>query len=384
MDHRDTILPYWLALWRLPRVGPVTFAKILAYAENDLVYLFTQPASTLSHCGFSEAQIRLISQFSQDRHSSFGQQVMQDVQWLAASDIHHVLLCTDSAYPQQLAEVAGAPPVLFAKGDLDTFAFPQIAIVGSRNPTRVGQDTAYKFAQHFAQQGLITTSGLARGIDAAAHRGALTAEGYTVAVLAHGLDQIYPKANQALADQVAAQGLLVSEYPVGVGPRAEYFPRRNRIVSGLSVGVLVVEAAKQSGSLITAREAGEQGREVFAIPGSIHNPLAKGCHEIIRQGAKLVEEGRHVVEELLPLLGDYPALDANRGQNVGATDVSSSTQYAEESSEKQVLSVIEHDSCSVDFVVAETGLSVAEVNSTLILLELDGAIISENGRYLLA
>ncbi|OUS27359.1 DNA protecting protein DprA [Gammaproteobacteria bacterium 45_16_T64] len=391
MQTRDTNTPYWLAMWRLPRVGPVTFTKVLAHADNDLEYLFSQSVVDLKRCGFNDTQVELISGFYRDRQLSLGKQVDQDLQWLDASSQHHVVLNQDATYPPLLKEVIGAPPLLFVKGDLDTLAFPQIAIVGSRNPTRMGQDTAYKFAQHFAKQGFITTSGLARGIDGAAHQGALVAQGYTVAVLAHGLDQIYPKANQGLADQIAENGAMVSEYPIGVGPRAEYFPRRNRIVSGMSLGVLVVEAAKKSGSLITAREAAEQGREVFAIPGSIHNPLAKGCHEIIRQGAKLVEEGAHVIEELLPLLTVHNINKANavaKATPEGHSPVQKSCikvhQYADKSTEIQVLKVIEHDACSVDFVVSETGLSVAEVNSTLILLELDGAIVSENGWYLLA
>ena len=386
-DH----VPYWLALWRVPRIGPVSFHQLLAHCEGDLPRLFALASAELEKIGLKPAQIKKIKEFQQDNLSkgcsgSISQGVGEDLRWWHNSDNHHIVLCQDAFYPPLLKEVTGAPPLLFVKGDLDTLAFPQIAIVGSRNPTRMGLDTAYNFSQHFARQGFITTSGLAKGIDGAAHQGALAAEGYTVAVLAHGLDQIYPRANQLLADKVVENGALVSEYPIGTGPRAEYFPRRNRIVSGMSLGVLVVEAAKKSGSLITAREAVQQGREVFAIPGSIHNPLVKGCHELIRQGAKLVESGEHVVEELLPLLSTFQ-LNAVEVENVDCQEqstVSTNANYPKKSTEAQILSLLEHDPCNADFVVSETGISVAEVNSALIMLELDGAIISTNSGYLLA
>ena len=386
-DH----VPYWLALWRIPRIGPVSFHKLLTYCEGDLPSLFALPSVDLEKVGLKSPQIEKIKSFQRSRLSkssptSINKQVDEDLRWWHDSDNHHIVLCQESSYPALLKEVAGAPPLLFVKGDVDTLAFPQIAIVGSRNPTRMGLDTAYNFSQHFARQGFITTSGLAKGIDGAAHQGALAAEGYTVAVLAHGLDQIYPRANQVLADKVVENGALVSEYPIGTGPRAEYFPRRNRIVSGMSMGVLVIEAAKKSGSLITAREAVQQGREVFAIPGSIHNPLAKGCHELIRQGAKLVESGEHVVEELLPLLSTYQ-LGAVEVENGDCRELSSALKhghYPEKSAEAQILSLLEHDPCNVDFVVSETGISVAEVNSALVMLELDGVIIGTNSGYLLA
>lgn len=403
MTITDDEKAYWLALWRVPRVGPILFHKLLAQCDNDLPRLFAQSSKSLRSLGLRDAQIEPIKQFQRDRSGSHGKAVDQDLRWLDSASAHHLVLYTENAYPSLLKEVAGAPPLLFAKGDTDVLAFPQIAIVGSRNPTRMGKDCAYNFAQHFAKQGFVTTSGLAMGIDGAAHQGALVAEGYTVAVLAHGLDQIYPRTNQGLADKIESSGVLVSEYPIGVGPRAEYFPRRNRIVSGMSLGVLVVEAAKKSGSLITAREAVQQGREVFAIPGSIHNPLAKGCHELIRQGAKLVENGEHVIEELLPLLQTYqlestqldfstPGDGSGVGSEFGLTNgqgsipvlANATRSYGEKSTEAQILSVLEHEACSVDFVISETGLGVAEVNSGLIMLELDGAIVNSKGRYLLA
>ncbi len=208
-----------------------------------------------------------------------------------------------AAYPALLASIPDPPLALFVEGDADVLALPQLAVVGSRNPTAHGRDTAVQFAAHLARSGLAITSGLALGIDAASHRGALQAGGRTVAVLGCGLDTIYPRENEPLAAAITAGGgALVADLPTGTAPLKQHFPRRNRIISGLSVGTLVVEAALRSGSLITARLAGEQGREVFAIPGSIHNPLARGCHRLIRQGAKLVEDADDIFVELGALL----------------------------------------------------------------------------------
>ena len=222
----------------------------------------------------------------------------RDERWLAGAG-RSLVTWGSPGYPALLASIEDAPLTLFVEGDAGALALPQLAIVGSRNPTQIGRDTASQFAKHLAASGLAITSGLALGIDAAAHRGALLGPGRTIAVLGCGLDRIYPRENTELARQIVASGALVSDLPTGVPPLKQHFPRRNRIISGLSVGTLVVEAALQSGSLITARLAGEQGREVFAIPGSIHSPLSRGCHRLIRQGAKLVES----VDDIFPELG---------------------------------------------------------------------------------
>lgn len=231
--------------------------------------------------------------------------IAADLAWLAGPN-RHLLSLDDPRYPAQLRTVAGAPPVLFVQGDPDWLLRPQLAIVGSRQATPQGLENAQAFAAALAARGFVITSGLALGIDGAAHRGALKADGATIAVCATGLDRVYPARHKALAHEIAAQGALVSEFPSGVPPLAEHFPRRNRILSGLSLGVLVVEAAPESGSLITARLALEQGREVFAIPGSIHNPMARGCHQLIRQGAKLTETVDDLLVELGPLLPGHP------------------------------------------------------------------------------
>lgn len=207
-----------------------------------------------------------------------------------------------AAYPDLLASIDDAPILLSARGNVELLSDPQLAIVGSRHASKQGVNIAKDFAQHLSGQGLTITSGLALGIDAAAHQGGLQGLGKTVAVIGTGLDRIYPAANQTLARQIAEEGVMISEFPLGTPPLAFNFPRRNRIISGLSVGTLVVEAALKSGSLITAKTAMEQGREVFAVPGSINNPLAKGCHQLIKQGAKLVESGQDIFEELSALI----------------------------------------------------------------------------------
>ena len=228
------------------------------------------------------------------------QQTDQD--WAEIS--RNYLVKRDSAdFPELLKQIPGPPKSLYVSGDLDALHLPALAIVGSRNPTRGGVQNAYEFAKYLGGAGFCIVSGLAQGIDAAAHRGALDAGVPTVAVLGHGIDRVYPAANRQLAGRIADQGALVSEYPLGSPPRREHFPQRNRLISGLALGTLVVEAARQSGSLISARLAAEQGREVFAIPGSIHNPLSRGCHQLIRQGARLVECAADIVTELAPVVG---------------------------------------------------------------------------------
>ena len=223
---------------------------------------------------------------------------MTDDKTWALGPGHHLLDRQSADYPDLLARIPDPPDRLYVDGCVDVLHLPCIAIVGSRNPTRQGRDNAYEFAKYLGRAGFCIVSGLAQGIDAAAHEGALDGGGRTVAFLGHGVDLVYPAANRALAERIREAGALCSEFPLGMTPRRSSFPQRNRLISGLSLGTLVVEAARKSGSLITARLAGEQGREIFAIPGSIHNPLSRGCHWLIRQGAKLVESAPDIVGEL--------------------------------------------------------------------------------------
>jgi DNA processing protein len=249
---------------------------------------------------------------------------------------------------------------------------PALAVVGSRHPSAGGIRNAHEFAKHLVGYGLTIVSGLAVGIDAAAHEGALQGGGLTIAVCGTGLDRVYPSVNTKLAQRIAREGALISEFPVGTKPLSQNFPRRNRIISGLSMGLLVVEAAPQSGSLISARMAMEQGREVFAIPGSIHNPLARGCHALIRQGAKLVETAADILEELAPQISINTAIPKS-----ALTMQETVAEISDEQS--HLLDIMGYEAISVDDMVERSGLTAEEVSSMLLLLELQGLIEASPG-----
>ena len=280
--------------------------------------------------------------------------------WLAADPRHHCLTLGHPRYPADLLAMEDPPLVLFVLGRLDALEWPRrVALVGSRNPTPQGCDNARAFAQALGEQGVCVVSGLALGIDGAAHEGALSTPSPTIAVVGTGLDRVYPAKHRDLAKRIANQGAIVSEYPLGTPPLAHHFPQRNRIISGLSQGTLVVEAAVQSGSLITARMALEQGREVFAIPGSIHSPQSKGCHALIRQGAKLVESAQDVLEDLR-----WPA-DAP----------TATTQAAQAMTDDTGLLVhLGHDPVSLDALQARCGMPTPELQAELLTLELEGKV----------
>ncbi len=299
-----------------------------------------------------------------------------DLRWLDRSGA--VLLpATAADYPSLLRESPDAPAVLYVRGEVQSLRDPQLAMVGSRNPTAGGRSTAREFASFFARAGLTITSGLALGIDAACHEGALSAGGPTIAVLGCGLDQTYPREHQSLAERITTCGALVSEFPPGSEPLPACFPQRNRIIAGLSHGTLVVEAAQRSGSLITARLAGVAGREVFAIPGSIHNPLARGCHQLIRQGAKLVERPEDVLCELkISLLDQLVA---------GAADPAGGPHEAAPMLDKEykiLLDALAFEPASVDSLIERTGMNSESIASMLLILELDGHVAPHpGGRY---
>ncbi len=290
---------------------------------------------------------------------------------------HHTIRPGDDDFPELLSRIPDPPELLHVLGDVDALHMPCIAMVGSRNPTRGGLRNAHDFAYHLGKTGFTIVSGLARGIDTAAHRGALDAGAATVAFLGTGIDRVYPAANRDLAHEIAGRGALVSEFPPGTQPQAWHFPRRNRLISGSSLGTLVVEAARRSGSLITARLAGEQGREVFALPGSIHNPLVRGCHQLIRSGAKLVETADDILAELAPLAGhllqsaEAPAAREER-------EVTYDAEYV------RLLEIIAHDPLSVETLAEQSGLTIDQVSSMLLILELDGKVEAlSGGRYTL-
>ena len=303
-------------------------------------------------------------------------EIEADLRWVEKSGAH-LIPCTSPVYPPMLARTAGAPPVLYVLGDTEVLHTAQLAMVGSRNPTPGGRSIAKEFAAYFARSGLTITSGLALGIDAMSHEGALSADGLTIAVCGCGLDQVYPRQHAELAVRIREQGALVSEFPPRAPPLRAYFPQRNRIISGLSIGVLVVEAAQRSGSLITARFASEQGREVFAIPGSIHNPLARGCHKLIREGAKLVEEAADVLSELAIPLREQP-LAPHGGMPGGTTSAASALDKEYEI----LLDALGFEPASIDALAERTGISGESVASMLLILELEGRVAPHpGGRY---
>lgn len=296
------------------------------------------------------------------------------IEWLAGVG-HHLVVLGQANYSPHLAASAMPPPLIFVDGDPFCLSLPQIAVVGSRQASPQGMDIAYEFAHTLANHDLAVTSGLARGIDGAAHRGALAGGGRTIAVLGCAIDHIYPRQHRGLADQVRDSGALVSEFPFGVAPLPANFPRRNRIISGLAVGTLVVEAALRSGSLSTALHALEQGREVFAVPGSIRSPLTKGCHALIKQGAKLVEDIADILDELPEL--QLRSLIRPAVLPSGIADVHS------EQGDPRFLRACGWDSFTADDIVSRSGLTVQEVSSMLLKLELAGIIqVQGTGSYL--
>jgi DNA processing protein len=287
--------------------------------------------------------------------------------WLA-DPTHSLLVPGSGDYPQRLLEMSNPPAGLFCRGDSAYLDEPQLAIVGSRNATRGGLENAEAFARALASAGLIITSGLALGIDGAAHRGALKA-GPTVAVLGSGLERIYPNTHQALAEEIANRGVLVSEYPPNTASAKHHFPERNRIIAGLSLGTLVIEAATRSGALITARLAGDAGREVFAVPGSIHNPLARGCHRLLRDGATLVEQVEDVMSQLAPSLAPYLTNPSPPTEDSDPTN-----PHLQQPEYRRLLEGLSFDPVHVDELGRRTGLTSAELSSMLLILELEGLV----------
>ena len=367
----------WLLLLRAPGIGPARYRRLLDHLGSPEA-VFTASRSTLDGFGLPSAAL----DFLQHPDHSL---ISPDRAWLQQPD-NHLITWLDERYPPLLRDIAQAPPLLYVHGDPEVLALPQLAIVGTRNPTPSGERSAHDFAEYLAKTGLVISSGLAHGVDTAAHRGALQGNHITLAVMGTGLDRVYPANNRALAHQIAEQsGALVSELPIGTPALAEHFPRRNRMISGMALGVLVVEAALQSGSLITAQLAVEQGREVFAIPGSIHNPQARGCHSLIRQGAKLVETANDVLEELGPLLRRY-LHDGSEMQRAVKPAESTQEQSASVSGgmqlDEQYQSLLDQlgaEPVAVDTLVERCGLTADAVSSMLLILELHGYVAAKPG-----
>ena len=356
----------WLALTLVPGLGPLKISRLRARLGEPPV-ISSCNDSQLTAAGLNQGQLRAFRE--PDERAIEGA-----LQWLAAAD-HHLVPVTDPVYPAILREIGAPPQLLFAKGDPRILNNLQIAVVGSRNPTRNGYETAYDFSAYLAMTGLTITSGLALGIDAASHLGCLDANRKTIAVTGNGLDMVYPPKHRQLAHRIAEQGLLISEYLPGTKPLAQHFPQRNRIIAGLSLGTLVVEAAQKSGSLITAYRALEQNREVFAVPGSIHSPLARGCHRLIKQGAKLVESAQDILEELGTLAGAQ--LEISDSENAARVP----HDHSDNDAHQVVLEAMSFDPVSVDTLSQRTGMAVAELSSILLILELENKVSAEGGGY---
>jgi len=346
----------WLALEAIPGLGPEGVRRLLDAFGHPCAILAAARGQLAPLVGERLAE-RLTQPVADEQHGP-------TLDWLAQPG-NHLIPITDPAYPERLRSLADPPPWLYVKGDPNLLQNPMLAIVGSRNATPQGRRDAAAFAQTLAGAGLTIVSGLALGIDTAAHEGAL-AGGASVAVVGTGLDRVYPARNKELAHRLAARGAIVSEFPLGTPARPGQFPRRNRIISGLALGVLVVEAALDSGSLITARLAAEQGREVFALPGSIHAPLSKGCHRLIREGAKLVDCVDDILDELrwqwhAPVPSSPPA---NPAANAAAD---------------ALLELMGPDPVALDTLVNLSGLTVDTLSAMLLSLELDGRIATLPG-----
>lgn len=346
----SSYLENWLALYHCDKVGPITFKK---YLEHD----------------------PLLQRLPRNIKPNW-LAVQEDLTWLETQPYAHILTLEDDLYPNLLKNISSPPPLLYLLGDASCLNKPQLAMIGSRKCSVLGSEQAEYFAQQFVDLGLIVTSGLAIGIDGASHRGALSRKhGKTIAVLAHGMDMIYPSRHKNLSEQIIMRGCLVSEFSLKVKPVAGHFPRRNRIISGLSLGTLVVEADINSGSLVTAKYAMEQGREVFAIPGPINMARVKGCHQLIKQGAKLVESVDDVLEELSTLL-KYAIRDKYACDGpIEPIQVNLSAR------QQQLLDFIDYDSTCVDVIVGRSGLASNIVGAVLLELELHGVITAVPGGY---
>ncbi|WP_291011332.1 DNA-processing protein DprA [Hydrogenophaga sp.] len=345
----------WLRLLGTPGVGPETARKLLAAFGPPEAVFEQSPVALSAVVGPKLQQALCVPSEGLD------DTVATTSAWLASGANRHLLTLGDPRFPPELLQMVDPPLLLYVTGQIDALHHPRrLAVVGSRNPTPQGEQNARQFARALAEADVCIVSGLALGVDGAAHEGALAGGAPTIAVVGTGLDRVYPKRHLELAHRIAAQGAIVSEYPLGTPPLPANFPQRNRLIAGLSQGTLVVEAAIQSGSLITARLAAEQGREVFAIPGSIHAPQSRGCHALIRQGAKLVESAQDILEDLRI---------TSPGASPGDDFIAPSPTDPE-----GLLSVMGFDPVSFDALQARTGLDTATLQARLLELELEGAI----------
>ena len=353
--RQDPGLSSWLQLTLTPGISAARLRTLLRQ--------FGLPEAVLQRKRSELAEVVSVEALRALDSPQVQEAVTRSLAWAEGAG-HAIVTLADAAYPRALLEIADPPALLYAVGNVELLECPALAIVGSRNASAQGERNAESFAKALSDAGMCIVSGLALGIDAAAHRGGLAGASSTIAVLGTGIDIVYPRRNAGLADEISSRGLLVSEFPPGTVPAAHNFPRRNRLISGLAQGCLVVEAALASGSLITARSAADQGREVFAIPGSIHSPLSRGCHALIKSGAKLVESADDVLAELA---------------GFRATGFASTVHESRTAAEPALLQHMGHDPIDVDSLCLRAGLPAEQVSSELLRLELDGRITSLPG-----
>jgi len=355
-------LPEFLQLYHSFIPARSSLSQLLERFDENPGLILQHNAATLRAAGLDQKTISRI-------HAPGNRQVDADLEWAQQAG-NHLIRYSDDCYPELLRQIPDYPVLLYASGNTDLLCCPQLAIVGSRNCTPGGAQNAFDFAAQAALAGMVVTSGLALGIDAAAHRGALSVAGGTLAVTGTGLDRVYPQGNRRLGEEITERGLMVSEFPLGTPARPANFPQRNRIISGLAMATLVVEAAKRSGSLITARLAAEQGREVFAVPGSIHNPQAGGCHQLIRDGATLIETAHDIGVELGSLY-NFIQQQASMARTEHRPSL--------DADQRSLLDSIGYDPVHCDLLVLRSGLTIDKLSSMLVELELNDLIQSAPG-----
>jgi DNA processing protein len=363
----DKNITSWLHVLNAPGLGFARITKLLEHYGD--ISVVAEQTSFPTELNIPKTAIQHLKKAVND-------DIRTELTWLEKAN-NHLLTLDDPLYPPQLKQIADPPIALFIKGNAESLLLPQLAVVGSRNASQGGLNNAHAFCFDLAKKGLVITSGLATGVDAQAHQGAIDAAGKTIAVMGTGINTIYPKSNQKLAKIIAEQGAVISELPFNTPPNAYNFPRRNRIIAGLSLGTLVVEAASKSGTLITARLSLENNRPVMAIPGTIHNPLAKGCHLLIKQGAKLVESAQDIFDELasnIEMLTDQLKLSLNQLDDSLLENPNIAPNIELSQSQQLIFSHLDFNPISFDAIVDQSGLSSAEVASDILIMELSGLI----------
>ena len=360
------LVELYFTLNQIPSFGPVKFQQLLLQCEGDLNNLSQLTQSDFKALGLSSPQISALKR----PNASY---IQKNVDWLNSNESHFVIGYTDPDYPDSLKEISAPPFLLFGYGNQEVIHQYQMAMVGSRNPSLSGKHAAHALAKELSDSGWVITSGLAMGIDAASHTGALDAGGVSIGVIGAGIDHVYPKRNKKLYERmIESGGCVISEFAPGVPPKPENFPRRNRIISGLSKGVVVVEAEIKSGSLISARYALEQDREVFAVPGNINNPLAKGCHYLIKQGAKLVDCVDDINEEFTNVVALHDPCDRKNIKKTSEQSLASD----------KLLDSVDYEATTLDVIAARSGMPVSQLLSALLEYELRGQVASVSGGYI--